>query len=126
MERLLRWLRKILGFLPSCPAPQGHGGRPMELLPVVGGDDAAPSWRPLNEEQAAMARLRPAGLSETQIQRLIRLRRHGRRPELVRHAETPSALRRLQFARWLVQHGYLTEFPQEEPALASGREARAR
>jgi hypothetical protein len=126
MERLLRWLRNILGFLPSCLAPQGHGGRPMELLPVVGGDDAAPGWRPLNEEQAAIARLRAAGLSETQIQRLIWLRRHGRRPEEVQHPEAPPALRRLEFARWLVQQGYLSEFPQHEQALASGREAHAR
>jgi hypothetical protein len=125
MERLLRWLRNILGFLPSCLAPQGHGGRPMELLPVVGGDDAAPGWRPLNEEQAAIARLRAAGLSETQIQRLIWLRRHGRRPEPVRHPERPPALCRLQFARWLVQRGYLTEFPQGDPAVTSGRAARA-
>ncbi len=97
----------------------------MELLPVVGSDDAAPGWRPLTEEQAGIARLRAAGLSEAQIQRLIWLRRHGRRPEPVRPPEEPPALRRLEFARWLVQRGYLSEFPWREPALASDRAARA-
>ena len=63
-------------------------------------------------EQEACERLRQAGIAEGGIAQLLRLRRmyHAEEAKL----EELAAFRRLQFVRWLVRTGRLTEQEVEE------------
>ena len=63
-------------------------------------------------EQEACERLRQAGMAERAISQLLQLRRKYNAEEA--KLEELAAFRRLQFVRWLVRTGRLTEQEAQE------------
>ena len=65
------------------------------------------------DERRALLRLIDAGLTAHQISRLVALRRRWRTrgTGALAAAEVGLDLPRALFARWLVQHGVLSDFP---------------
>jgi hypothetical protein len=77
------------------------------------------------DEQEASKRLRQAGIAERAISQLLQLRRKYNAEEA--KLEELAAFRRLQFVRWLVRTGRLTEQGAEErkPVIREGKKKSA-